>query len=116
MRFPITIKPGEDGYFIVECPVIPGCVSQGKTEEVALINIQEAIKLCLDVRKEQGLPLLLQNRINIAKKKNKAFEDKYGVKFTTYSSSFPDDATIEQHEDFIEWEFWSQTVKKYTDA
>lgn len=54
MRFPITLQPGEDGYIVAECPVIPGCISQGKNEEEALTNIKEAIKLCLDVRKEQG--------------------------------------------------------------
>lgn len=62
VRFPITLQPGEDGYIIAECPVIPGCVSQGKTEDEALANIKEAIKLCLEVRKEQGLPLTLDLR------------------------------------------------------
>ena len=62
MRFPITLQPGEDGYIVAECPVIPGCVSQGKTENEALSNIKEAIKLCLEVRKEQGLPLTLDLR------------------------------------------------------
>jgi len=47
VRFPITLQPGEDGYIVAECPVIPGCVSQGKTENEALSNIKEAIKLCL---------------------------------------------------------------------
>jgi len=55
MRFSITLQPGEDGFIVAECPVIPGCISQGKTEQEALLNIQEAIKLCLEVRKEQGL-------------------------------------------------------------
>lgn len=62
MRFPITLQPGEDGYIVAECPVIPGCISQGKTENEALANIKEAIKLCLEVRKEQGLPLTLDLR------------------------------------------------------
>jgi predicted RNase H-like HicB family nuclease len=62
MRLPITLQPGEDGYIVAECPVIPGCISQGKTENEALANIKEAIKLCLEVRKEQGLPLTLDLR------------------------------------------------------
>jgi len=62
VRFPITLQPGEDGYIVAECPVIPGCISQGKTENEALANIKEAIKLCLEVRKEQGLPLTLDLR------------------------------------------------------
>lgn len=60
--------------------------------------------------------LELQKKINIAKEKNRAFKDKYCMDFNVYSSNFPDDATIEQHEDFIEWEFWSITEKKYRDA
>ena len=52
----------EDGWYVVECPIIPGCMSQGKTEQAALQNIEEAIQLCLEVRREQGLPLTIQSR------------------------------------------------------
>lgn len=62
MKLPVTLSPGEDGWVIAECPVIPGCVSQGKSEEEAMANIEEAIGLCLEVRKEEGLPLLLPLR------------------------------------------------------
>jgi predicted RNase H-like HicB family nuclease len=58
MRFPVTIYRDEDGWYVVECPVIPGCMSQGQTEEEALRNIEEAIQLCLEVRREQSLPFL----------------------------------------------------------
>ena len=57
MKFLITIFRDEDGMFIAECPSIPGCVSQGKTEQEAQSNIQEAIKECLEVRAEKGMPL-----------------------------------------------------------
>ena len=50
MKLLITIYRDEDGVFIAECPSIPGCVSQGKTEEEAEENIREAIKECLVVR------------------------------------------------------------------
>jgi predicted RNase H-like HicB family nuclease len=33
----------EDGYWIVECPSLKGCVSQGRTKSEALTNIKEAI-------------------------------------------------------------------------
>lgn len=56
MRFLVTLEKGEDGYIVAECPAIPGCVSQGRTEE-ALENIKEAIALCLEVRAEEGMPL-----------------------------------------------------------
>jgi predicted RNase H-like HicB family nuclease len=62
MRFLITIFQDEDGMFIAECPAIPGCVSQGKTEEEATENIQEAIKACLEVRTEKGMPLMISTR------------------------------------------------------
>ncbi len=57
MKFHVSITQDEDGMFIVECPSIPGCVSQGNTEEEALLNIQDAIHQCLEVRKELGMPL-----------------------------------------------------------
>jgi predicted RNase H-like HicB family nuclease len=59
MKFLITIFQDEDGMFITECPSIPGCVSQGKTEQEAMTNIQEAIKECLEVRAEKGMPLTI---------------------------------------------------------
>lgn len=52
MRFQVTLDRDEDGVWVVECPSIPGCVSQGNTKEEALENIQEAIALCLEVRAE----------------------------------------------------------------
>jgi predicted RNase H-like HicB family nuclease len=57
MRFIVTLERDETGMIVVECPSIPGCVSQGETEEEALANIQEAIKDCLEVRAEHGMPL-----------------------------------------------------------
>jgi predicted RNase H-like HicB family nuclease len=62
MKFLITIFQDEDGIFITECPSIPGCVSQGKTEQEALANIQEAIKECLEVRAEKGMPWTITTR------------------------------------------------------
>jgi len=61
-KFPVTIYQDEQGWYVVECPVIPGCMSQGETEAQALQNIQEAIQLCLEVRQEQGMPLTIQSR------------------------------------------------------
>ena len=57
MKFPVTLYQDEDGWYVVECPTIPGCISQGETQEEALLNIQEAIQLCQEVRKEKGLSL-----------------------------------------------------------
>jgi predicted RNase H-like HicB family nuclease len=62
MKFIVTIDRDEDGIFIVECPSIPGCVSQGKTEREAIENIKDAIKQCLEVRAERGMPLTVSMR------------------------------------------------------
>ena len=62
MKFNVTLDRDEDGVWIVECPSIPGCVSQGETREQALANVQEAIALCLEVRMEKGLPLTIETR------------------------------------------------------
>jgi predicted RNase H-like HicB family nuclease len=62
MVFNVTIDRDEDGVWIVECPSIPGCVSQGTTKEEALENIKDAVKLCLQVRSEQGLPLTIETK------------------------------------------------------
>ena len=62
MKFLITIFQDEDGMFVAECPSIPGCVSQGRTVEEAEMNIQQAIKECLAVRTEKGMPLTVMTR------------------------------------------------------
>ena len=62
MKFNVTIDRDEDGVWIVECPAIPGCVTQGATKDEALSNIEEAIRLCVEVRAEQGLPLTIETR------------------------------------------------------
>ena len=50
----VLLYPGEDGYFVVEVPSLPGCISQGKTREEALANIEEAISLYIEVLEERG--------------------------------------------------------------
>jgi len=62
MKFIITIFRDEDGTYISECPSIPGCVSQGRTEAEAEKNIHDAIKECLEVRAEKGIPLTISTR------------------------------------------------------
>ena len=62
MKFIVTMFQDEDGAFIAECPSVPGCVSQGKTEEEAETNIEQAIRECLEVRAERGLPLIVSTR------------------------------------------------------
>ena len=53
----VVLYKGEDGFWVVECPSLPGCISQGTTREEALINIKEAIQLYIEVLEEDGLPV-----------------------------------------------------------
>lgn len=60
MKLTVTLDCDEDGVWVVECPSIPGCVSQGQTREEALENIRDAIAACFQVRAEHGLPLTIE--------------------------------------------------------
>ena len=53
----VVIYPGEDDYWVAECPSLPGCISQGETKQDAAANIREVIDLYLSVLKEDGLPV-----------------------------------------------------------
>jgi predicted RNase H-like HicB family nuclease len=53
----VIMYPGEDGHWVVECPSLPGCISQGKTKEEAVANIKEAIELYVEVLHERGEPI-----------------------------------------------------------
>ena len=57
MKFNVILEQDEDNTWIVECPSIPGCISQGETKEEALNNIKDAIIACLEVRAELGYAL-----------------------------------------------------------
>ncbi|MGA2035721.1 MAG: type II toxin-antitoxin system HicB family antitoxin [Thermoguttaceae bacterium] len=62
MRLLVTLERDETGMIVVECPAIPGCVSQGHTEEEAIRNIGEAIRGCLEARAANGMPLTVAVR------------------------------------------------------
>ena len=53
----VIIYAGEDGYWIVECPSLPGCISQGETREEAVRNIKEAIRLYVEALEADNLPV-----------------------------------------------------------
>ncbi|MGC2528574.1 MAG: type II toxin-antitoxin system HicB family antitoxin [Candidatus Acidiferrum sp.] len=53
----VILYPGEDGYWVVECPSLPGCISQGKTKEEAVRNIREAIEGYVLALQQDGLPI-----------------------------------------------------------
>ena len=51
----VVIYPGENGYWVAECPSLPGCITQGKTKEEAVANIREAIEAYIEALEEDGL-------------------------------------------------------------
>ena len=53
----VIIYPGEDGFWVTECPSLPGCISQGKTKEEAICNIKEAIEGYVKALEEDNLPI-----------------------------------------------------------
>ena len=57
LDFKVLLEPDEDGGYVVTCPSLTGCYSQGETVEEALANIREAIELCLEELQDQGEPI-----------------------------------------------------------
>ena len=53
----VIIQPGEDGYWVAECPSLPGCISQGKSREEAVVNISEAIRGYIAALREDGVDI-----------------------------------------------------------
>lgn len=57
----VIIYSGDDGYFVAECPSLPGCISQGQTREEAIVNIKEAIAGYIAALQEDNLPIPDEN-------------------------------------------------------
>lgn len=53
----VLVYSGEDGFWIAECPSLPGCVTQGHTRAEAIANIREAIDLYVETLADDGLPV-----------------------------------------------------------
>ena len=53
----VILYPGEDGFWVAECPSLPGCISQGETREKAISNIREAIEGYILALKDDKLPV-----------------------------------------------------------
>ena len=69
MRFRILIEQDEDSIFVAECPTLPGCITQGRTRQEALINIQDAIKgylYSLEKHNEPIPPPITEEMVEVA--------------------------------------------------
>ena len=51
----VVVSRGEDGYWVAQCPSLPGCVSQGRTRDEAIENIKEAIEAYIGSLRDDGL-------------------------------------------------------------
>lgn len=49
MKLHVVVEKDKTGYYVAEVPALPGCLSQGKTRDEALVNIKEAIEGWLEV-------------------------------------------------------------------
>jgi predicted RNase H-like HicB family nuclease len=56
-KLPVVLTPDEAGNIVAQIPIIPGCISQGKTIDEALENIKEAAQLCLESLEKEGWKL-----------------------------------------------------------
>ena len=57
MKYKVELFRDDDGIFVVECPILPGCISQGNTRDEAILNIQEAIQAYLESLKKHNEPI-----------------------------------------------------------
>lgn len=53
----VVVYHGEDRQWVAECASLPGCISQGRTRELALVNIKEAIEGYIAALEQDGLPV-----------------------------------------------------------
>jgi predicted RNase H-like HicB family nuclease len=53
----VVIYPGEDGFWVAECPSLAGCISQGATREEAIANAREAVAAYVAALEQDGLPV-----------------------------------------------------------
>jgi predicted RNase H-like HicB family nuclease len=62
----VILHPEEEGGYWVECPSLPGCISQGDTKEEALVNIKEAIEAYIESLQKHGEPIPEDDAIEVA--------------------------------------------------
>lgn len=76
MKFTVILEPESGGGYTVICPAIPGCVSEGNSLGEALANIREAIVLCLEVRREEGRPPVVETPEIIGREIQECLKDR----------------------------------------
>lgn len=64
-NYTVIIEPGEDGYSVVHVPALPGCITQGRTEEEARANAKEAIEAYLESLRKNGRPIPAPDSVRV---------------------------------------------------
>ncbi|MDA1129372.1 MAG: type II toxin-antitoxin system HicB family antitoxin [Chloroflexi bacterium] len=57
MKYTVIIEKGRESGFVVHCPALKGCVSQGENKDEAVSNIKEAIETYIEALEQDGLPV-----------------------------------------------------------
>ncbi len=65
-EYDVVLIPAEEGGYTAIVPALPGCISEGDTEEEALINIRDAIEGWLIVARKHGLYVPMAGRVKMA--------------------------------------------------
>ncbi|QNI32028.1 type II toxin-antitoxin system HicB family antitoxin [Alloacidobacterium dinghuense] len=65
MMFHVTLEKAEDGWIVVQCPALPGCVSQGRDEKEALENIREAITAWMWAEDQKALKSISEDETSV---------------------------------------------------
>lgn len=63
VKIPVVLREDEDGYYVAEVPIIPGCTAHGKTMAEAMANIRQAAEQCLANREAEGWELPVSYQI-----------------------------------------------------
>ena len=68
MKYRVLIQKDEDGAFVAKCPSLPGCISQGKTREEALVNIKDAVSGYLQSLKKhnESIPYIEEELVEVS--------------------------------------------------
>lgn len=54
-RLPLIVEKGENDFYVVECPILEGCYTQGKSIDEALRNVREVIELILEEKETREI-------------------------------------------------------------
>jgi predicted RNase H-like HicB family nuclease len=66
-EYPVVIEyDAEEDVYLADCPLLPGCYSDGRTFEEAMDNIRDAIQLVIESRLAVGEPIPIPTTVKVA--------------------------------------------------